>query len=50
MSDFAIIICGVPQGSVFGLMELCLYFIASERIKNIIRLDNHVLYLSKQPI
>ena len=59
LSDFANIICGVPQGSVFGPLQFCLYLLplsAILRYHNIgyyVYADDTQLYVSfkyKQPL
>ena len=59
LSDFANIICGVPQGSVLGPLRLCLYLLPLSAILKYHKIGDHVyaddipLYISfkcKQPL
>ena len=59
LSDFANIICGVPQGSVLGPLKLCLYLLSLSTILRYHNIGYHVyaddtqLYVSfkcKQPL
>ena len=42
LSDFANIICGVPQGSVLGLLKLCLYLLPLSAILMYHNIGYHV--------
>ena len=42
MSDFANIMCGVPQGSVLGPLKLCLYLLSLSVILNYHKISYHV--------